>query len=130
MATGLGVLATSGLGLSAAVGVGSLALQGGVLNEIGQDRETMGKDWRSKHAQTLGGELAQQAIQRGDLTPVIGKAGGDKEVIAAMLTTLEGSLDKLPSAMAQQVAAGIAAELKRAPLKAIIPQDPNSPKGN
>lgn len=130
LASGLGVLATSGLGLSAAVGVGSLALQGGVLNEIGQDRDSMGADWRKKHAQTLGGELAQQAIQRGDLMPVIGKAGGDKEVIAAMLTTLEGSLDKLPSAMAQQVAAGIAAELKRAPLKAIIPQDPNSPKGN
>lgn len=130
LAAGLGTVVTSGLGLSAAVGVGSLALQAGVLNEIGQDRDTMGKDWRSKHAQTLGGELAQQAIQRGDLSGVIGKAGGDKEVIAAMLTTLEGSLDKLPSAMAQQVAAGIAAELKRAPLKAIIPQDPNSPKGN
>lgn len=130
LAAGLGTVVTSGLGLSAGLAVGSLALQGGVLNEIGQDRDTMGKDWRSKHAQTLGGELAQQAIQRGDLMPVIGKAGGDKEVIAAMLTTLEGSLDKLPSAMAQQVAAGIAAELKRAPLKAIIPQDPNAPKGN
>ena len=130
LAAGLGTVVTSGLGLSAAVGVGSLALQGGVLSEIGQDRDTMGKDWRSKHAQTLGSELAQQAIQRGDLSGVIGKAGGDKEVIAAMLTTLEGSLDKLPAAMAQQVAAGIAAELKRAPLKAIIPQDPNAPKGN
>ena len=130
LASGLGVLATSGLGLSAGLAVGSLALQGGVLSEIGQDRDQMGADWRKKHAQTLGGELAQQAIQRGDLMPVVGKAGGDKEVIAAMLTTLEGSLDKLPSAMAQQVAAGIAAELKRAPLKAIIPQDPNSPKGN
>lgn len=130
LAAGLGTVVTSGLGLSAAVGVGSLALQGGVLNEIGQDRESMGKDWRSKHARTLGGELAQQAIARGDLSGVIGKAGGDKEVITAMLTTLEGSLDKLPAAMAQQVAAGIAAELKRAPLKAVIPQDPNAPKGN
>lgn len=130
LAAGLGTVVTSGLGLSAAVGVGSLALQGGVLNEIGQDRDAMGADWRKKHAQTLGGELAQQAIARGDLMPVIGKAGSDKEVIAAMLTTLEGSLDKLPAAMAQQVAAGIANELKRAPLKAIIPQDPNAPKGN
>ncbi len=130
LATGAGTLVTSGLGLSAGLAVGSLALQGGVLNEIGQDRDEMGADWRKKHAQTLGSELAQQAIQRGDLMPVIGKAGGDKEVIAAMLTTLEGSLDKLPSAMAQQVAAGIAAELKRAPLKAIVPQDPNAPKGN
>lgn len=130
LAAGAGTLVTSGLGLSAGLAVGSLALQGGVLAEIGQDRDEMGADWRKKHAQTLGGELAQQAIQRGDLMPVIGKAGGDKEVIAAMLTTLEGSLDKLPSAMAQQVAAGIAAELKRAPLKAIVPQDPNAPKGN
>ena len=130
LAAGAGTLVTSGLGLSAGLAVGSLALQGGVLNEIGQDRDSMGADWRKKHAQTLGGELAQQAIQRGDLMPVVGKAGGDKEVIAAMLTTLEGSLDKLPSAMAQQVAAGIAAELKRAPLKAVIPQDPNAPKGN
>jgi hypothetical protein len=90
----------------------------------------MGADWRKKHAQTLGGELAQQAIQRGDLMPVIGKAGNDKEVIAAMLEKLESTFSTLPEKLASQTAAGIAAELKRAPLKAIIPQDPNAPKGN
>ena len=130
LAAGLGTVVTSGLGLSAGLAVGSLALQGGVLNEIGQDRESMGKDWRSKHARTLGGELAQQAIARGDLMPVIGKAGGDKEVTAAMFEKLESTFSTLPEKLASQTAAGIAAELKRAPLKAIIPQDPNSPKGN
>lgn len=130
LATGLGTLVTSGLGISAALGVGSLALQGGVLNEIGQDRDSMGKDWRRSHAQTLGSELAQQAIQRGDLSTAVGRAGGDKDVIAAMLTTLEGSLEKLPAAMAQQVAAGIAAELHRAPLKVSVPKNPNEKKGN
>lgn len=130
LATGLGTLVTSGLGISAALGVGSLALQGGVLNEIGQDRDSMGKDWRRSHAQTLGSELAQQAIQRGDLSTAVSRAGGDKDVIAAMLTTLEGSLEKLPAAMAQQVAAGIAAELHRAPLKVSVPKNPNEKKGN
>lgn len=130
LATGLGTLVTSGLGISAALGVGSLALQGGVLNEIGQDRDSMGKDWRRSHAQTLGSELAQQAIQRGDLSTAVSRAGGDKDVIAAMLTTLEGSLEKLPAAMAQQVAAGIAAELHRAPLKVSVPKNPNAKKGN
>lgn len=130
LATGLGTLVTSGLGISAALGVGSLALQGGVLNEIGQDRDSMGQDWRRSHAQTLGSELAQQAIQRGDLSTAVSRAGGDKDVIAAMLTTLEGSLDKLPAAMAQQVAAGIAAELHRAPLKVSVPKNPNEKKGN
>jgi hypothetical protein len=130
LATGLGTLVTSGLGISAALGVGSLALQGGVLNEIGQDRDSMGQDWRRSHAQTLGSELAQQAIQRGDLSTAVSRAGGDKDVIAAMLTTLEGSLEKLPAAMAQQVAAGIAAELHRAPLKVSVPKNPNEKKGN
>lgn len=128
-----GGLGVGSLGFALPMGgafLGAAAMQAKVLTEIGQDRESMGKDWRSSHAQTLGSELAQQAIQRGDLSTAVGRAGGDKDVIAAMLTTLEGSLEKLPAAMAQQVAAGIAAELHRAPLKVSVPSNPNEKKGN
>jgi hypothetical protein len=138
-----GAKAVGGAGLKAlgAAGAGTAALAAGVtasfaapaigvLAEVGEDREKMGAKYRSSHAQVLGSELAQQAIQRGDLTPVIGRTGGDKEVLAAVLTSLEGKMDMLNETLKSQVAAGIAAELKRAPLKVQLPQNPNQDKGN
>lgn len=87
----------------------------------------MGQEWLNKQAPTLGAELAQQAVKAGDLMPVIGKAGGDKEVIAAMLAMLETRLGELPDKLGRQVSAGIASEFRRAPLVVQQRPNPNTP---
>lgn len=139
--TGSGILSTiggaliSGPMLMGGAFAGSAALQGKVLTEIGQDRDSMGNDWRNAHAKTIGGELAQQAMQAGDLMPVIGKAGGNQEVIDSMLDTLQAMLaaqNSTNTLLRDQVAAGIADKLQRTPLRVQLPAkaDANSDKGN
>lgn len=78
-----------------------------------------GKEWRSQHADTVGKELAAQAMSAGDLTSAYGKTGGDPAVVDAMLGTLQAMLQQQQSTNAllkDQVAAGIAERLQRTPL--------------
>lgn len=129
----LGGVLLGGTGLMSGAFVGSAALQGGVLHEIGQDRESMGRDWRNAHAGTMGRELAQQAMQAGDLMPVIGKAGGNQDVIDSMLDTLQAMLaaqNGTNTLLRDQVAAGIADKLQRTPLRVQLPAKANSEGGN
>ena len=97
-----------------------------VLSDIGEDRDSMGKRYRSEHAQLLGSELASAAQREGSLVPVIGRAQGDPDVIAAALEKLALSMDSLPQTLAAQVAAG----MQNAKITAKLPVDPNAPKGN
>lgn len=133
---GGGLLSTvSGLGATGAALVAgvtaSFALPAAaVLNEVGEDRDVQGARYRKEHANILGAELANAAVAAGDLTPVIGRAGGDKDVIAAALVQLEARFGDLNETLRTQVAAGIAAELRREPLKVVAPRDPNAPRGN
>ncbi len=147
------ILAEGGPGANAAVNAGLLdgtLTQGGMaatavpvaavaataaaqlyaVSQLGQDRDQMGAAWRSSHADTLGAEIARQAQQQGDLAPAIGKAGGDKEVIAAALRALERQFDRLNSDLAGQVADGIAAELSRAPIYARVQRNPSDQEAN
>ncbi len=100
----------------------------GVLADIGEDTDTTGRRYRSEHASLLGTELANAAIQRGDLNPVIGRAQGDPEVIGAALEKLASTLDQLPANLAAQVQAGLQAS--KITVKAVTPLDPNAPRGN
>jgi len=117
----------SGLGLASAAAASTGLAQLYAVSQLGEDRDTMGAKWRNKQAPTIGAELAQQAVKAGDLMPVIGKAGGDKEVIAAMLAMLEARLGELPDKLGRQVSAGIASEFRRAPLVVQQRPNPNTP---
>ena len=134
--TGAGLGVSGGVGAlgfalpMAAATLGAGAMQVGTLAEIGEDREKMGARWRSGHAATLGAELAQQAQQAGDLRAVIGRAGGDSEVIRETLAVLEGRLDQLNETLKRDVVAGIAAEFRRAPIRVTSPSNPNEKRGN
>lgn len=130
-ALGKGITAAGAGTAAAALGVtASFAAPAiGVLSEIGVDTETDGRNWRSRHAQTIGGELAQQALKAGDLNGVVGRAGGDQAAIQAMLVALEKMLAAQETGnelLRSQVAAGIAAELRRQPLRVATPVDPNA----
>lgn len=117
----------SGFGLAAGAAVATGLAQLYAVSRLGQPRDAMGQEWLNKQAPTLGAELAQQAVKAGDLMPVIGKAGGDKEVIAAMLAMLETRLGELPDKLGRQVSAGIASEFRRAPLVVQQRPNPNTP---
>jgi len=124
-------LAAAGAGTAATVGAvtASFALPAAaVLSDIGQDREALGKRYRDEHANVLGAEIAQAAIQRGDLTPVIGRAHGDEKVIEATLAVLNAKFDQL-NATLQGQANAFAEAVGRKPLKVQMPFDPNAPKG-
>lgn len=122
-----GAFLMSGAGLMSGSFIGAAALQMKTLTEIGEDRDTMGQRWRAEHAQVQGSELASQALQAGDLASVVGKAGGDREVLVSMLQTLEKQFGELNETLRTQVAAGIAAELHRAPIVVRPAADPNKP---
>lgn len=121
-----GALKTGGAaGGAALAGVAATAAaQLYAASQLGEDRDVMGAKWRSKQADTIGAEIAAQAQQRGDLMPVIGKAGGDQAAITAALLMLEKQFDKLPDRLAEQVAEGLAATLHRQPLVARVARDP------
>ena len=123
-------IAAAGGGAAIATGAGVLTSMAGpalaVLADIGEDRNSMGKRYRSEHAQLLGSELASAAQREGSLVPVIGRAQGDPEVIAAALEKLALSINSLQPGLAAQVTAG----LQNAKITAKLPIDPNAPKGN
>lgn len=104
---------------------GTAAAQIYAVSQLGQDRDQMGQEWRSAHAQTIGQEIARQAQQQGDLMPVIGKAGGNQATITAALLALEKVMDKLPERLASQVAEGMQAQLGRTPIYARIQRNPS-----
>jgi len=120
------LLTGAGAGIASIGGVAATALgQLYAVSQLGEDSDTTGANWRSSHAQTLGAELAQQAIQAGDLQAVIGKAGNDEGVIKALLEALEKRQNETNGLLAQQIASAIAEVLHRAPLQVRMPSDPN-----
>ena len=125
-------------GVSAA-GAGSAALGGALagtaaaqlyaVSTLGEDRDVMGARYRNQRAQVLGSELAQQAIAAGSVLPVIGRAGGDKDIQAATMEALLAKFDQL-NATLQGQAQAYAEAMGRKVLKVAMPADPNAPKGN
>lgn len=105
--------------------LGTAAAQVYAVSQLGQDRDQMGQEWRSTHAQTIGQEIARQAQQQGDLMPVIGKAGGDQATITAALLALEKVMDRLPDRLADQVSQGMQAQLGRTPIYARVQRNPS-----
>jgi len=131
-ALGAKALGAAGLGTAATVGAvsASFALPAAaVLADVGEDRDTMGRRYRSQHSQMMGQEIANAAIQRGDLAPVIGRAQGDQEVINATMEILTAQFEKLNSTLQGQ-ANQFAEAMGKKPLKVTLPVDPNSGKGN
>ena len=129
----VGAAGLAGVGLMSGAFVGAAAMQGKVLSEIGEDRDVMGQRYRNEHADVVAQGLANRAVREGDISGAYKASGGDAATQQALLTTLE----KMLAAQAEgndllrnQVAAGIAAELHRQPLKAMLPRDPNASGGN
>jgi hypothetical protein len=89
----------------------------------------MGKQYISERAQLLGNDIAAAAIYQGDVSKVIGRAGGDKEIQAATMEALLLKFDQL-NATLQGQAAAYAEAMGRKTLKVSMPPDPNAPKGN
>ena len=113
--------------------VGAAAMQGKVLTEIGEDRDVMGARYRNEHADIVAQGLANRAVREGDIGGAYKATGGDAATQQALLTTLEKMLAAQTEGnelLRNQVAAGIAAELHRQPLKAMLPRDPNASGGN
>jgi hypothetical protein len=77
----------------------------------------------------MGQEIANAAIQRGDLAPVIGRAQGDQEVINATMEILTAQFEKLNGTLQNQ-ANQFAEAMGKKPLKVTLPLDPNAGKGN
>lgn len=126
-----GGVSAAGAG-SAAIGgalAGTAAAQLYAVSTLGEDRGAMGARYRNEHAQVLGSEIAQQAIAAGSVLPVIGRAGGDKDIQAATMEALLAKFDQL-NATLQGQAAAYAEAMGRKTLKVAMPADPNAPKGN
>lgn len=90
-------------------------------------------EWRKAHADTMGRELASQAMSAGDLSSVYPRSGGDPAVVDAMLSTLQAMLAQQQSTnslLKDQVAAGIAERLGRTPLTVRATQPPKKEEGN
>lgn len=123
----------AGVGLMSGAFVGAAAMQGKVLTEIGEDRDVMGARYRNDHADIVAQGLANRAVREGDIGGAYKATGGDAATQQALLTTLEKMLAAQTEGnelLRNQVAAGIAAELHRQPLKAMLPRDPNASGGN
>lgn len=125
-AMGTTVGAVAGFGLAgAAASIPQLAL----MAQYGEDRGTMGKRYISERAQLLGKDIAAAAVVQGDVTKVIGRAGGDKDIQAATMEALLAKFDQL-NATLQGQAQAYAEAMGRKVLKVAMPADPNTPKGN
>lgn len=104
-----------------------------VLSDIGEKTEVTGARYLNQHAAIQGEGLARRAIREGDLTGAYMAAGGDKDIQAATLAALEKLLAATTEGnelLRSQVAAGIAAEIKKTPLTIKPTVDPNAPRGN
>lgn len=133
LASGGATAGLAGVGLMSGAFVGAAAMQGKVLTEIGEDRDVMGARYRNEHADIVAQGLANRAVREGDIGGAYKATGGDAATQQALLTTLEKMLAAQTEGnelLRNQVAAGIAAELHRQPLKAMLPRDPNASGGN
>ena len=90
--------ATAGLAAAATV-----AGQIYAVSQLGEDSDQTGAKWRSKQANTIGAELAQQAIAAGDVTAVWGKVRGAEQQ-AALMEALLKKVDQLNATMQGQAA--------------------------
>jgi hypothetical protein len=126
-----GGVTAAGAGTAAAgvAAAGVLAGQVGLVASLGENRDVMGARYRSERAQALGQDIAAAAIARGDLSKVIGRAKGDKEIQAATMEALLLKFDQL-NATLQGQANAYAEAVGRKTLKVAMPVDPNAPKGN
>lgn len=111
-----------------AAAAGVLAGQVGLVSSLGEDRDQMGARWRSKQANTIGAELAQQAIAAGDVRAVWGKAQGEEQQ-AALMEALLKKFDQLNATMQGQANA-FAEAMGRKTIKVAQAPDPNAPRGN
>lgn len=133
LAGGSATAGLAGVGLMSGAFVGAAAMQGKVLSEIGEDRDVMGARYRNEHADIVAQGLANRAVREGDISGAYKATGGDAATQQALLTTLEKMLAAQTEGnelLRNQVAAGIAAELHRQPIKAVLPRDPNASGGN
>lgn len=120
--------AGAGTAAAGAAAAGVLAGQVGLVSSLGEDRDQMGAKWRSKQANTIGAELAQQAIAAGDVTAVWGKAQGEEQQ-AALMEALLKKFDQLNATMQGQANA-YAEAMGRKTLKVAQAPDPNASGGN
>ena len=132
---GEAALLTGGAGaaLPLAAALAALLPAVAVLGEVGKDRETMGREYRSEHAATIGAELARRAQERGGFDPADfdPAKGQGREAMVEMLKVLNERKDQLAPDFAAQVAAALAAELRRAPIQVKpAPKEPNQSGGN
>lgn len=117
-ALGIGGATIGAAGTALVAGVGATAAgQLYAVSQLGQDRDQMGADWRKSHAATIGAELAQKAIAAGDMTAVMSQVNGNKSVLDELLMALEKRQSEANDLLAQQIAAGVAAEFHRAPIQ-------------
>lgn len=127
-----GGVTAAGLGTAAAVAGGAALMAGqvGAVASLGEDRDVMGAKWRSKQANTIGAELAQQAIAAGDVTAVWGKAKGEEQQTAMMEVLLALRETLTSGSLVKAQAEAYAEAIHRRPLKTLAMPDPNAPKGN
>ena len=126
----VGGITAAGAG-TATAGLAAAATAAGqiyAVSQLGEDRDQMGAKWRSKQANTIGAELAQQAIAAGDVSAVWGKAQGEEQQ-AALMEALLKKVDQLNATMQGQAKA-YADEMSRKTIKVAPAPDPNAPRGN
>lgn len=112
-----GGTAAVGLGVTASFAAPAL----GVLSEIGERTDVTSAKYLNKHADIAGEGLARRAMREGDVLGAMKATGGDAEVQRATLLALEKLLAATSEGnelLRNQVAAGIAAEFRRAPIYA------------
>jgi hypothetical protein len=121
----------SGILLPLLAGLGMVLPGAAVLADVGQDRETMGKDWRKEHARTIGAELARKAQEQGGFSEDMfdPSKGRGRESLLEMLKILDSRKEQLSPDFAQQVAQALASELRRAPLVVRNQPNPNQSGG-
>lgn len=133
-AIGAGKLAAGTLGAGGAAlaaGVGGVMLgQVAVASSLGQDRDEMGADWRKEHAPTIGRELAQRVISKGEFTDEVFQSAAKDGAVVELLKALNARQAELNETLRTQVTAGLAAELRKNPIQARIVASPNQSQGN
>lgn len=120
-AAGKGIAAAGAGTAAAALGVTAsfAAPAAAVLADIGEDRGKMGARYLGQHADITGEGLARRALREGDVVGAMKASGGDAEVQRATLLALEKLLAATTEGnelLRNQVASGIAAEFRRAPI--------------
>lgn len=124
-----GGTALGGAALGAGVGL-VMAGQVAAVSSLGQDRDEMGADWRKEHAPTIGRELAQRVISKGEFTDEVFQSAAKDGAVVELLKALNARQAELNETLRTQVTAGLAAELRKNPIQARIVASPNQSQGN